>query len=116
MHSCGRRGDATGGPPPHRHNREDETFIVLEGALEFRANGRAVPASAGTVIHVPKGTVHSYATWAGLIGLVWVAARGYYAVSYFRDPETRGPGFVIALASAAILLLGAIVGILIRLV
>ena len=50
------------GPPPHRHLREDETFVVLEGALEFRANGRTVSASAGTVIHVPRGTVHSYAT------------------------------------------------------
>jgi quercetin dioxygenase-like cupin family protein len=50
------------GPPPHRHLREDETFVVLEGALEFRANRRTVPAPAGTVIHVPRGTVHSYAT------------------------------------------------------
>src|SRR5919199_6867347 len=50
------------GPPPHRHLREDETFVVLEGALEFRANRRTVSAPAGTVIHVPRGTVHSYAT------------------------------------------------------
>jgi len=50
------------GPPPHRHLREDETFVVLEGALEFRANGRAVSAPTGTVIHVPRGVVHSYAT------------------------------------------------------
>jgi len=50
------------GPPPHRHLREDETFVVLEGELEFQSNGRAIPAPAGTVIHVPKGTVHSYAT------------------------------------------------------
>ncbi len=36
--------------------------MVLEGALEVTANGRTVPAPAGTVIHVPKGTIHSYAT------------------------------------------------------
>ena len=41
---------------------EDETCVVLEDTLEFRANGRTVSAPAGTVIHVPRGTVHSYAT------------------------------------------------------
>ena len=54
--------------------------------------------------------------WAGIIGLVWIAARGYYALSYYRDPETRGPGFIIAFVSAAILLVGALIGIIIRLV
>src|SRR5919202_1764585 len=63
------------GPPPHRHLREDETFVVLEGALEFRANGRTVAAPAGTVIHVPKGTVHSYAT----VGTVPVRMLFLYA-------------------------------------
>src|SRR5918912_784241 len=63
------------GPPPHRHLREDETFVVLEGALEFRANRRTVPAPAGTVIHVPKGTVHSYAT----VGTVPVRMLFLYA-------------------------------------
>src|SRR5690349_19576083 len=29
--------------------------------------------------------------WAGIIGLVWVGGRAYYAVSYYRDPEARGP-------------------------
>jgi glutathione S-transferase len=53
--------------------------------------------------------------WAGLIGLVWVAARGYYAVSYFRDPTTRGRGFVAAFACAGLLLIGAIIGILVQL-
>jgi len=51
-------------------------------------------------------------TWGGIIGLVWIAGRAYYAVSYYRDPETRGPGFLIGFASAAILLVGALIGIL----
>src|SRR5688572_9914465 len=25
--------------------------------------------------------------WAGILGLVWIAGRAYYAVSYYRDPE-----------------------------
>jgi glutathione S-transferase len=50
--------------------------------------------------------------WGGILGLVWIAGRAYYAVSYYRDPETRGPGFVIGFVSAAILLVGALIGIL----
>ncbi len=48
--------------------------------------------------------------WAGIVGLVWIAGRGYYAVSYYRDPETRGPGFMIGFVSAAVLLVGALIG------
>ena len=51
-------------------------------------------------------------SWGGILGLVWVAGRGYYALSYYRDPETRGPGFAIGFASAAILLAGGLIGIL----
>ena len=47
--------------------------------------------------------------WAGIIGLVWIAGRAYYAVSYYRDPETRGPGFLIVFASAAVLLVGSLI-------
>jgi glutathione S-transferase len=50
--------------------------------------------------------------WGGIIGLVWIAGRAHYAVSYYRDPETRGPGFLIGFASAALLLIGALIGIL----
>ena len=53
--------------------------------------------------------------WAGLIGLVWVGARAYYAVSYVRNAEARGPGFVVAFASAGVLLIGALIAIVVRL-
>jgi len=55
------------------------------------------------------------ALWGSIIGLVWVAARSYYAFSYYRDPETRGPGFIVGFASSGVLLIGALIGILIRL-
>ena len=55
------------------------------------------------------------AIWGGVIGLVWVAGRVIYAISYQRDPETRGPGFLIATASSATLLIGALVGAIVNL-
>ena len=56
--------------------------------------------------------LYASSLWAGLIGLVWVAARSYYAVSYYCDPESRGPGFIVAFASAGVLLAGALIAIL----
>ncbi|HEX3862304.1 MAG TPA: MAPEG family protein [Stellaceae bacterium] len=54
--------------------------------------------------------------WAGLIGLVWIAGRAYYARSYYRDPDSRGPGFGIGFVSSAILLGGALIGVVVRLI
>ena len=53
--------------------------------------------------------------WASIIGLVWIAGRIYYAVSYYRDPATRELGFIIGFASSGVLLIGALVGILVHL-
>ena len=50
--------------------------------------------------------------WAGILGLVWIGGRIHYALSYYRDPEARGPGFMTGFASAAVLLVGAFLGIL----
>jgi quercetin dioxygenase-like cupin family protein len=49
-----------GGPPPHLHHREDETFYVLEGDMEFLAGGDTIRASAGSFVHIPKGTMHTF--------------------------------------------------------
>jgi quercetin dioxygenase-like cupin family protein len=40
-----------GGPPPHSHTNEDETFYVLEGDYEFLLNGDRHNVTAGHAIH-----------------------------------------------------------------
>ncbi len=50
-----------GGPPPHLHTREDETFYVLEGELEFVVGERTISASAGSVVYCPRGLPHGFA-------------------------------------------------------
>lgn len=56
------RGEPRGpGPPPHFHPRHAETFHVLEGEMAFTVDGSDVQASAGSWVHVPLGTVHSFA-------------------------------------------------------
>jgi len=58
---------------------------------------------------------HRDLTRQTLGGLVWIGGRIHYALSYYRDPEARGPGFITGFASAAVLLVGALFGILVDL-
>jgi quercetin dioxygenase-like cupin family protein len=49
-----------GGPPPHIHTREDETFQVLEGEYEFTVAGSSFVAGKGATIFAPRGIPHTY--------------------------------------------------------
>jgi quercetin dioxygenase-like cupin family protein len=50
-----------GGPPPHIHRDEDETFYVIEGEIEFLLGERIVSGSVGDFVNVPRGTLHRFA-------------------------------------------------------
>ena len=49
-----------GGPPPHIHHREDETFQILEGDYEFNVGGKTFVAAKGTTIFAPRAVPHTY--------------------------------------------------------
>lgn len=49
-----------GGPPPHIHSREQETFFVLEGEIIVQAGGQRIAARVGDFVHVPIGMPHSF--------------------------------------------------------
>lgn len=48
------------GPKLHYHKLMDETFIVREGVLTVLTAKGEVEATAGTVIHIPRLSVHGY--------------------------------------------------------
>ncbi|MGO8698078.1 MAG: cupin domain-containing protein [Limisphaerales bacterium] len=49
-----------GGPPPHIHTREDETFQVLEGDYEFTVDSKTFVAKKGATIFAPRGLAYAY--------------------------------------------------------
>jgi quercetin dioxygenase-like cupin family protein len=49
-----------GGPPPHIHTREDESFYLLAGQIEFLLGEQTVLAGPGDYVNVPRGTVHCF--------------------------------------------------------
>ncbi len=50
-----------GGPPLHRHDRDDEFFFVVDGAVKFQIDGRESALSAGGAAHVQSGSIHTFA-------------------------------------------------------
>ena len=49
-----------GGPPPHIHHREDESFYVLAGEYEFFSGEGVIRAGANSLLCVPRGALHTH--------------------------------------------------------
>lgn len=49
-----------GGPPPHKHSREEESFYVLEGEITFSVDDKPTVAGPGTFVQMPVGVWHSF--------------------------------------------------------
>ncbi|WP_276354804.1 cupin domain-containing protein [Cohnella caldifontis] len=47
-------------PPMHIHRTFAEAFYMLDGEIEFIADGDAVVAQVGDFVHVPIGVAHTY--------------------------------------------------------
>ena len=49
-----------GGPPPHVHSREDESFHMQEGTLKVQVGADTLTVSAGDFVFLPRGIAHSF--------------------------------------------------------
>jgi len=49
-----------GGPPPHIHHREDETFQILEDEYEWTVGEKQFVAKKGATIFAPRELPHTY--------------------------------------------------------
>jgi uncharacterized membrane protein YecN with MAPEG domain len=52
--------------------------------------------------------------WAALIGIVWPVGRVIYALGYYQAAEKRAVGFAITALSSIVLLIGVVIGVLVR--
>lgn len=49
-----------GGIPPRIGHREDGCFYVVEGELEFLAGEEILNVGPGSLVYLPRGTVHGF--------------------------------------------------------
>ena len=68
-----------GGTPPHRHTRENESFYIQEGEIEFQLDDRTLIATAGTFLHSPKGQLHCFTNTTDTPAkvMIWVTPAGF---------------------------------------
>lgn len=80
------------GPPPHFHTGQDEYFYVLEGTYEMTVDGKTSEVGPGTMVFLPRGTVHGFKTISAGPGkmLDWSLPGGQDR--YFREIDALGKG------------------------
>jgi quercetin dioxygenase-like cupin family protein len=103
-----RRG---GGSPVHVHDREDETFFVLDGELRVVVGEEGHTAGPGTVAVLPRRLRHAYVVISDTARFLtlhtpagferFVAEVGQPAEALVLPPEPAGPPDLDALAATA---------------
>ncbi|HTV98075.1 MAG TPA: MAPEG family protein [Steroidobacteraceae bacterium] len=58
---------------------------------------------------------HFNPLWAAGLGAIYLIGRQIYSLSYVKDPKTRGPGFGLSFLPAVILVVGGLIGAVLRL-
>ncbi|MCW5517637.1 cupin domain-containing protein [Muriicola sp. Z0-33] len=48
------------GPPPHSHNSYKESFLIIDGEMDFMVNGELLKVKAGESVDIPPKTVHTF--------------------------------------------------------
>jgi glutathione S-transferase len=91
----------------------------VEGPPEFlRVNRAHLNTLEQLVIFLPAIVLFA-AYWgdilAAIIGLLWPIGRILFALGYYKAADKRGPGFGISFLTSMALLLGGLVGIIMRL-
>ena len=76
------------GASTHVHLRHADCFHVLEGELEFRADGETIRADAGTSVVIPPGVAHEF-TSVGRASFLNVHAPSCGFVEYLRKVDAH---------------------------
>ena len=63
---------AGNGPPPHVHSAEDEMFLIMEGEYRVYLDGVWTNVGPGSVVYLPRGSVHTFQVVGPTPGKHWV--------------------------------------------
>ena len=84
------QGDQGTGPPPHSHDW-DEAFYVLRGEVGFVCDGKAYACHAGTLVHIPRLTVHGFTYGTGGGQMLEITGAGAIAAQMFTAVDAEIP-------------------------
>ena len=75
--------------PTHHHKSKHETFFIMHGKVRMTCEGKARDLSAGDVLPMPPGVVHSF-TGIGPALLLEVSTPCLTDDNYFEDSRIGG--------------------------
>jgi quercetin dioxygenase-like cupin family protein len=77
-------------PPAHTHQREDESYYILEGSIRFWVGEEVIDAKAGDFIHLPKRIPHKFEILSDCVKeLMWMTPSGLE--KWFWDNSAPAP-------------------------
>ncbi|MER8404209.1 MULTISPECIES: quercetin 2,3-dioxygenase [unclassified Mesorhizobium] len=68
--------ESEGEAPLHVHHREDESFLVMEGEIEFEIGGKAIMAGPGSFLFGPRDVPHRYTVKRGPARMLFLFTPG----------------------------------------
>lgn len=78
------------GPPPHQHDW-DESFYVTQGQVKFSCGGETTMCPAGTLVHIPAGSVHAFSFGPGGGELLEITGQRSQAAAMFTAVDREIP-------------------------
>ena len=81
-------GEEGSGPPPHSHDW-DESFYVLSGIIHFRCGDEMHDCKTGTLVHVPRNTIHGFNYGKGGGSMIEITSRDSNAAEMFADVDAE---------------------------
>jgi len=80
-----------GGPPPHSHTKEDETFVVLNGEFELLMDGQWRPLVLGGAAYARRGSIHTFRNSGKTIGRLMVVVTPGGFEKYLEEIGSYSP-------------------------
>lgn len=72
------------GPPLHHHDREDESFFVVDGRFKFVIGDKSFIGGRGTFGLAPRGSIHSFRNVGSTTGVMIVTCTPAGLETAFR--------------------------------
>ena len=76
------------GPPPHCHPW-DEAFFVLSGEIRFLCGDQTYVCAPGTLVDVPRNTVHAFTYGAGGGSMLELTSRESQSAEMFTEVDAE---------------------------
>src|SRR5215469_9968681 len=81
-----------GGPGPHIHLREDESFHLLQGTLTVQVGGKTIVASPNDFVFLPRGVEHCFKNTGSndakfLVLVTPAGLENFFAEAFYPAPD-----------------------------